>query len=75
MESDKNIMPKIDFFPRISRVVHFLFDHLHSEGQSSHNKGGGPMLDEMELPDDVIDLRAEIPEETQLMLDYWTCEQ
>lgn len=43
MEFDKNPFPKIDLFPRLTRVVHFLFDHLQSEGLSNH--GGGPALD------------------------------
>lgn len=46
MEKDPSIMPKIDLFPRVTRVVHFLFDHLHSEGLSDHaNRGGAPALD------------------------------
>jgi hypothetical protein len=47
MEKDKNPIPKIDLFPRISRVFHFMFDHIQCEGLSSHiNKGGAAMLDE-----------------------------
>lgn len=45
MEKDKNPFPKIELFPRLSRLTHFLFDHLQSEGLSDHNSGGGPMLD------------------------------
>lgn len=45
MESDKNPMPRLDLFPRITRVCHFIFDHLQSPGLSDHNTGGGPMLD------------------------------
>lgn len=45
MEADKNPFPKFDLFPRITRVVHFLFDHIQAEGLSDHNRGGGPMLD------------------------------
>lgn len=53
MEADKNPMPRFDLFPRITRVVHFLFDHLQSEGLSDHaNRGGGPALDRA-LYDDV----------------------
>lgn len=58
MEQDKNPFPKIDLFPRLTRVVHFLFDHLQSEGLSSHNSGGGPMLDR-ELYDDPNQLQLD----------------
>lgn len=39
------------------------------------NTGATVMLDEALDEDVVIDLRQVVPEETQLMLDYWTCEQ
>lgn len=45
MESDRNPLPEIDLFPRISRVVHFLFDHITSEGLSDHATGASEMLD------------------------------
>lgn len=45
MEYDKNPMPQIDLFPRVTRLCHFIFDHLRSEGLSDHNSGGGPALD------------------------------
>ncbi len=57
MEADKNPLPKFDLFPRAMRVVHFLFDQLHSEGLSDHaNHGGGPALDEAlyEQPEQMI---------------------
>lgn len=53
METDKNVMPRFDLFPRTMRVVHFVFDQLRSEGLSDHNSGGGPALDKAmyEQPD------------------------
>lgn len=45
MEYDKNPFPKIDLFPRLSRLCHFIFDHLQDAGLSDHNTGGGPALD------------------------------
>lgn len=45
MEQDKNPFPKIDLFPRLTKVVHFLFDQLQNTGLSDHNRGGGPALD------------------------------
>jgi hypothetical protein len=55
METDKNIMPRFDLFPRTMRVVHFLFDQLHDPGLSDHARGSGPALDralydQLELP-------------------------
>lgn len=47
MESNKNPLPKIDLFPRCTRVFHFIFDHLQDAGLSDHNTGGGPALDRM----------------------------
>lgn len=43
MKSDP--FPRMEFFPRVCRVAHFLLDHIRSEGLSDHNSGGGPMLD------------------------------
>lgn len=73
---------RFDLFPRITKVVHFIFDHIQSPGISDHaNKGGGPMLDEMLFTENIsgacdttIDLTETVPESTQLMLDYWTVE-
>lgn len=46
MESDPNPFPKIDLFPRLTKLAHFLFDQLQNEGISDHqNRGGGPALD------------------------------
>lgn len=45
MESDPNPFPKIDLFPRITKVVHFLFHQMQNTGLSDHNRGGGPALD------------------------------
>lgn len=55
MEKDKNPLPQIDLFPRVTRVVRLLFNHLQHEGLSDHARGGGPMLDrvlyeQQELP-------------------------
>ncbi len=55
MEKDKNPMPHIDLFPRLTRLAHFIFSHLQHEGLSDHARGGGPMLDrvlyeQQELP-------------------------
>ena len=52
MEADPNPFPQLDLFPRVTKVVHFLFDHLQHPGISDHaNRGGAPMLDR-ELYDD-----------------------
>lgn len=45
MEADRNPLPRIDLFPRVTRLAHFLLDHITSEGMSDHNTGAGPMLD------------------------------
>lgn len=46
MEFDKNPFPQLDLFPRLTRLTHFIFDHLQSQGLSDHaNRGGGPLLD------------------------------
>ena len=46
MELDKNPFPQLDLFPRVTRVVHFIFDHIQAPGLSDHaNRGGAPMLD------------------------------
>lgn len=54
MEADKNPFPKIDLFPRVTKVVSFIFRRLEAE---TENTGGGPMLDrelydQLELPYD-----------------------
>lgn len=69
MDKETNIFPKIDLFPRITKLVHFLFDHHQT------NTGAAVMLDNMLDEPQVIDLREVVPEETQLMLDYWTVEE
>ncbi len=45
MELETNRFPKTEIFPRLSRLVHFLFDHIRSEGLSDHANPGGPALD------------------------------
>lgn len=46
MEQNKNIFPEFHLFPRVERVVHFMFDHIRHEGISSHrNTGAAPLLD------------------------------
>lgn len=45
MEADQNPLPRIDLFPRVTRLAHFIFDHITSEGLSDHNTGAAPMLD------------------------------
>jgi hypothetical protein len=61
METDKNPFPKLDLFPRCTRVFHFIFDHLQGSGLSEHNSGGGPALD-----------KALYDGSEQLELDYGT---
>lgn len=36
MESAPNPFPKIELFPRVRRLVHFLFDHIQDPGLSDH---------------------------------------
>lgn len=77
-----NILPNP--FKKIGHcVLEFLSMHqLASHGEHTFdNKGAAPMLDDMLFTENVagacdttIDLRETIPEETQLMLDYWTVE-
>lgn len=55
MEADPNPMPRFDLFPRLTRLAHFLLDHIQSPGLSDHARGGGPALDselydQLELP-------------------------
>lgn len=64
MEADKNPFPKIDLFPRLTKLAHFLFDHLQNEGISDHaNRGAAPMLDR-ELYDNPDQLRFDYGTET-----------
>lgn len=45
----QNVMPEIrviDPIARLTKCLHFLFDHLQVPGLSDHaNRGGGPALD------------------------------
>jgi hypothetical protein len=38
MDKEQIPFPKIDLFPRVTRIAHFLLDQLHHEGKSSHVK-------------------------------------
>lgn len=65
MEADKNPFPQLDLFPRITRVCHFIFDHLQSEGLSDHNRGAAPMLDR-ELYDNPDQLQIDFEDQSQV---------
>lgn len=71
-------------FKAVGKCVLFLFEkhQLASHGDHSfENRGAAPILDEMLFTENIsgacdttIDLTETVPEETQLMLDYWTVE-
>lgn len=64
---EKEIFPKIDLFPRLSKVARVLGSFYL--GREVKNTGGGPFIDNQVCPDEV-----DIPEYTQLMLDHSTNE-
>lgn len=40
------IMPKFDLFPRLTKLAHFLLDHITDPGLSDHaNRGASDELD------------------------------
>jgi len=53
MEKDKNIFPKIDLFPRVTAVARFITDRLKLTGSEIENTGGGPLLDELLMEEDI----------------------
>lgn len=63
MEQDKNQFPKIDLFPRVTKVVHFLFHQMQNTGLSDHNRGGGPALDRALYGEEQLELDFGTPED------------
>lgn len=60
MEVDKNPFPKIDLFPRLTKIAHFLLDHIQGPGLSDHaNRGGGPALDRELYDQPQLDFEAQ----------------
>lgn len=42
MEQEPNPFPRMELFPRINKLVHFLFDHFQQERLGDHNRSGDP---------------------------------
>lgn len=60
MEADPNPFPELKLFefPRVRRAVHFLFDHIHSEGLSDHARHEETPRDIGQLA--LFDLQADV---------------